>query len=154
MNHRYRANTIYMLNFFTKEEEKRIISTIKTAEKNTSGEIRVHLIDDLESLSVLDAAAETFHFLEMDETDQRNGVLFFIAPKEHQFAILGDTGINDLVPSNFWDEVKELVKRHFVKSDFAEGVCQGVNLVGEKLKAYFPYQKDDKNELPDDISYS
>jgi uncharacterized membrane protein len=90
----------------------------------------------------------------MDRTELRNGVLLFLAPEKKEFAILGDEGIDKKVPEHFWEEVRDLMQKHFREGDFAEGVCRGVALAGQKLKEFFPYQKDDKNELPDDISYS
>jgi uncharacterized membrane protein len=89
----------------------------------------------------------------MHKTDLRNGVLFFLAVKDRKFAILGDAGINAAVPDNFWDEVKETVLAEFKQERFAEGLEKGILMAGEKLKEFFPYQSDDVNELPDDISF-
>ncbi|MCB0517847.1 MAG: TPM domain-containing protein [Lewinellaceae bacterium] len=141
-----------MIDFFSKEEEGRIISTIKEAEKQTSGEIRVHLERDYEG-SIMGAAYRTFLGLGMDRTKERNGVLIFLVPERKDFAIYGDRGINEKVPNGFWEEVRNVMQGNFRDGRFAEGVCQGVQLAGEKLRAYFPWQKGDKNELPDEISY-
>ncbi len=142
-----------MIDFFKKEEERQIVQAIKKAEKRTSGEIRVHLERELDGHDVLDVAAEVFYLLEMEKTDARNGVLFLIVPEEHKFAVIGDKGINEKVPANFWDDIKDRMVVHFKKADYAKGVIEGVDLVGEKLHEFFPYQSDDKNELPDEISY-
>ncbi len=141
-----------MIDFFSKDEEGRIIATIKEAEKQTSGEIRVHMERDYQG-SILGAAHRTFLALGMDRTKERNGVLIFIVPDRHDFAIYGDRGINAKVPENFWEEVRNVMQEHFRKGMFAEGVCQGVQRAGEKLKAVFPWQRGDKNELADEISY-
>jgi uncharacterized membrane protein len=141
-----------MIDFFSKEEEKRIIQTIREAEKQTSGEIRVHLERNYEG-SVIGAASRTFIALNMSRTKERNGVLIFIVPDRHEFAIFGDKGINQKVPPNFWEEVRNVMQVNFRNSMFAEGVCQGVKLAGEKLKEYFPWTDGDRNELPDEISY-
>jgi uncharacterized membrane protein len=79
--------------------------------------------------------------------------LFYLAVKDHKFAIIGDAGINAAVPDNFWDEVKERMLEEFKLERFAEGLIDGIQMAGEKLKEFFPYQADDINELPDDISF-
>jgi len=141
-----------MVKFFNEEEAARIVEAIKEAELNTSGEIRVHLQKRCWG-NILKGAGSAFHRLKMDETELRNGVLIYIVPSKHQFAIIGDKGINEKVPDDFWEEVKELMQAYFRKNRFAEGVCEGVRLSGEKLKEHFPWQDDDENELPDEISY-
>jgi len=142
-----------MLKFFTKEDEERIIQAIQAAERNTSGEIRVHLEKKLGS-DVLKEAQQTFAKLGMHKTEARNGVLIFLAPEHRQFAILGDEGINKIVGDNFWQEERDLLQQHFRQGAYADGICLAIAQVGEKLKAHFPYQQDDTNELSDEISYS
>lgn len=137
--------------FLTVEEEQAIIKAIKAAEINTSGEIRVHIEKTTEK-PPMDKALEVFYQLEMEKTEQRNGVLFYIAVESKKFAILGDDGINSKVPDNFWDEEKELVLNHFAKGEFTTGLELAIVKVGEKLKEFFPYQSDDTNELSDEIS--
>ncbi|HMR43826.1 MAG TPA: TPM domain-containing protein [Saprospiraceae bacterium] len=143
-----------MAKFFSRHDEDRIVAAIQEAECDTSGEIRVHLQTEFaEGAPVLEAASETFHYLKMDETEQRNGVLIFIAPTAHQFAILGDKGINEKVPENFWEDVRNVLQADFRQGKFADGLCKGIAMVGQKLKNFFPYQSNDVNELPDEISY-
>lgn len=142
-----------MINFFKKEEEARIIQAIKNAENKTSGEIRVHLERKTGGTPILAVAAEVFHILKMDETEARNGVLILLVPAEKQFGIIGDKGINEVVPVHFWEDVRDIMKQHFANGQFAQGLIEGIEKVGQKLKEYFPYQTDDTNELPDDISY-
>lgn len=142
-----------MIRFFQPEDEDRIIAAIQEAELNTSGEIRVHLEDNLKT-AVLPAAEKTFLRLGMHKTEARNGVLIFIAPEKRQLAIVGDKGINEKVPEDFWGEERDIMLAHFKTGAYADGVCAAVQQVGAKLKTFFPYQSDDENELPDDISYS
>ncbi len=137
--------------FLTAEEEQAIVSAIKNAEKNTSGEIRVH-IEKTTDKPPMERALEVFYFLKMDATELKNGVLFYVAVKSKKFAILGDEGINKLVPANFWDTEKDILAAHFSKEEYAIGLQQTITKVGEKLKAFFPYQSDDTNELSDEIS--
>jgi len=140
------------VNFFSKEEKDKIKSAVKEAELNTSGEIRVH-VDNHCKEDVMDRAAWWFGKLEMQKTEQRNGVLFYLAVKDHKFAILGDAGINAVTSDDFWDEIKENILSHFKESRFADGLQEGILMAGKALKEHFPYQDDDVNELSDDISF-
>lgn len=137
---------------FTKEQQKQIVEAIKQAEHNTSGEIRVH-IEDTCKIDVLDRAADVFAMLKMHKTELRNGVLFYLSVEDRKFAILGDAGINAKVPSNFWESVKETVLEQFKLGNNTEGLVKGILMAGEKLKAHFPFQKNDVNELSDEISF-
>ncbi len=139
--------------FLKKKEGDKILKSIKNAEKKTSGEIRVHFQKKIKK-PVIEAAVDTFFRLKMDETKDRNGVLFFIVPRKKQFAIIGDEGINNVVPDDFWEEVKSILETHFKDKSWAEGLIKGIEITGEKLKKYFPHEEDDKNELSDEISYS
>lgn len=138
---------------FTSEQKKRIKAAIEEAEVNTSGEIRVHLEDRCKKNNVLDRAAQMFAELDMHKTDARNGVLIYMAVKDHKFAIIGDAGINTKVEDDFWDITKEKMLQHFKSGDLTQGLVEGILCAGERLKEHFPYQKDDKNELSDDISF-
>jgi uncharacterized membrane protein len=138
--------------FFSSTEKKKLEEAIAHAEHNTSGEIRIH-IENVCKENVLDRAAFVFNKLGMKNTEQRNGVLFYLAVKSKKFAIIGDSGINSVVPLDFWDDVKEKLSLLFSKGDFTEGLCLGIEMAGEHLKKFFPYQKDDINELPDEISF-
>lgn len=139
-------------NFFTKEQKQEITLAISQAENNTSGEIRVHVENECRG-DVLARAANVFEKLGMTKTELRNGVLVYLAVKSHKFAILGDQGINEKVPEHFWDEVRELMQGHFSRQEFAKGLAQGIQMAGLQLKAHFPLQADDQNELPDEISF-
>lgn len=141
-----------MAKLLNEQEEQQVVQAIKAAEKNTSGEIRVHMENSCKG-QVLNRAAQVFKTLKMHETELRNGVLFYLAVKDRQFAILGDAGINHKVPDNFWDEIKENMQSAFKEGNFAKGLSEGIAAAGEQLSTHFPYQKDDVNELSDDISY-
>lgn len=143
------SNAITILN---REEDRRVVEAIKQAERNTSGEIKVHIENrckgDVEERSLI-----VFNKLKLNETKLRNGVLIYLAVRDHKFAILGDEGINNVVGQGFWNDVKDLMLSHFKENRFADGLEQGIQRCGEKLKTYFPYQSDDINEIPDEISY-
>ena len=130
--------------FLTSEEEAAIIDAIRRAEKNTSGEIRVHI----EATS----KSPDFDMLHMENTRQRNGVLIYIAVDDRTLVILGDQGINDMVDPFFWESTKDIIIGHFKNGDMKNGLVEGILKAGEQLKKYFPYNKGDKNELSDEIS--
>lgn len=138
--------------FFTIEQKQQITQAVKDAEHNTSGEIRVHIESDCNE-DVLDRAAYIFAQLDMHKTKLRNGVLFYLSINDRKFAILGDAGINAVTPDNFWDEIKETVISEFKKGEYALGLSTGIKMAGDALKKHFPYQKNDINELSDEISF-
>lgn len=139
--------------FLSKEEEQEIVQAIVEAEKNTSGEVRVH-IEKQSNITPLERAKEVFFELKMEATKDRNGVLFYVSVTDKKFAIIGDKGINDLVAPDFWNETKEIVLNHFKQGAFKQGLVEGILSAGNQLKAYFPYQSDDENELSNEISKS
>ena len=138
--------------FFSEEDKLFITNAIKDAEVNTSGEIRVHLETKCKE-DVLDRAAFIFEKLKIHETKLRNGVLFYLAVEDRKFAILGDAGINQVTSEDFWDNIKVEMLTHFKDGDFSKGLVHGIQMTGEALKSYFPYQRDDVNELSDEISF-
>jgi uncharacterized membrane protein len=137
--------------FLTKDEEIAVVEAIRMAEKNTSGEIRVHLEPHCKD-DVFDCAAEVFDFLHMDNTKLSNGVLIYVAVEDRTLVIMGDKGINDKVPPHFWESTNEAIITQFKKGNMKQGLVDGILQAGEQLKKHFPYTKTDKNELPDDIS--
>lgn len=137
--------------FLTQEEEQEIVQAIVSAEKNTSGEIRVH-IEEISDKPPIERAKEVFSSLEMHKTEAKNGVLFYVGVANKGFAILGDEGINTVVESDFWDCTKDIVLENFKNKEFKKGLVEGILRAGEKLKHYFPYESDDTNELSNEIS--
>ena len=135
-----------------KEQQAHILDAIKEAEKETSGEIRVHIETRL-SGDVLDRASWIFKKIGMDRTKERNGVLFYLAIKNRKFAIIGDTGINARVPEGYSDKIKNVMESDFREKRFSDGLAKGILMAGDQLKEHFPHLADDVNELPDEISF-
>lgn len=140
------------VNILNREEDRQVVEAIQQAERNTSGEIKVHIENHCKG-NVEQRSLFVFKHLKLNETKLHNGVLIYLSVKDRKFAILGDEGIDKVVEEGFWNDVKDLMLSHFKEGRFAEGLVQGIQRCGEKLKAYFPYQTDDINEIPDDISY-
>lgn len=138
---------------FSKKEEQIVIQAVQDAERMTSGEIRVHVESNCPEPQVLDRAVHVFDSLQMENTQLRNGVLIYLAVVSKQFAIIGDVGINEVVPEGFWNRAVEAMRPLLAKGETALAVAAGARMVGELLKDKFPCQGDDKNELSDEISY-
>jgi uncharacterized membrane protein len=137
--------------FLTKEEEQEIVEAIRMAEKETSGEIRVH-IEKTTSKVPFYRALEVFHLLKMDETQLKNGVLIYLAVKDKAFVICGDKGIDEAVSDDFWVSTKEAMAAQFQTGNFKQGLIDGITKAGEQLQKYFPYEEGDTNELSNEIS--
>lgn len=138
--------------FLTETAKERIVIAIKDAELNTSGEIKVHIEETCPTEDPVERAKQVFQYLLLDRTAQRNGVLFYLAHVSHKFAILGDEGIDKVVPINFWDGIRDSMRQYFLQEDFAGGLQMGIREAGNQLKKFFPYHQDDINEISDDIS--
>ncbi len=142
-----------MVNFFSSDQEAAIIDAIRQAELATSGEIRVHLEMDAKRGALVEAQ-RVFNKLGMQRTKDRNGVLILLEPDRKEFAVIGDSGINEVVPKDFWDESRNLMQEHFRRGDFVGGLLPAIARIGAQLSEFFPYDAaTDTNELPDDISY-
>lgn len=137
--------------FLSTEQEQEIVSAIRAAEKNTSGEIRVH-IEKNTNLDVFDRAKEVFHMLKMDNTKEQNGVLIYVAVDDRTFVIYGDEGINLVVEDDFWDTTRDAILAQFKKGDFKQGLVDGILRAGKALAVHFPWDQYNTNELSDTIS--
>ena len=140
--------------FFSHEEKELILQAIRDAEQQTSGEIRVYVENRCRFVDPMDRAAEIFFGLKMDHTQERNGVLVYIALRDRQLAILGDAGIHKQVGKEFWEkEVRQMIDE-FHADHYATGIAKVITEIGEALRTHFPYAGNkDKNELPDDIVF-
>src|ERR1035437_2043100 len=142
------------IDFLSTNEKQLIVSAIQSAEKQTSGEIRVFVESHCRFVHPLDRAAEVFHQLKMEQTAARNAVLLYVAMKDRQLALYGDKGVHEKVGDAFWNEKVKLILSHFRKEKYGEGMARIISEIGEALSLHFPYDKDtDKNELPDDIVF-
>lgn len=137
--------------FLNKREEQEIIEAILEAERNTSGEIRVHIEAGTGGDPYI-RAKEIFHDLKMDNTRNGNGVLIYVAVDDHKFTIYGDEGIYKVVPPGFWDETRDIMQAHFKHKEYKTALVEGILKAGAELKAHFPWNARDANELGNEIS--
>ena len=138
--------------FLSAQDETRVVEAIRIAESNTSGEIRVHLENSAKDMNAFDRAAQVFDFLHMNNTKHSNGVLIYVAVADKTLVIMGDKGINNVVPSNFWESTKDIIISHFKNNQIAQGLVDGVLNAGKQLQEHFPRTSNDVNELGDTIS--
>lgn len=138
--------------FLSKNDEEEVVAAIREAEKSTSGEIRVHIEKTHGKTDIFERAMEVFHLLKMDNTKLNNGVLIYVAVEDRDFVIYGDSGINDVVPTDFWESTKDVIVANFKAGNFKNGLIEGVTKAGAQLKAHFPWVENDRNELPNKIS--
>lgn len=139
--------------FFTDDEQYKIVQTIRTWEKDTTGELKLHIENECKG-DPLERAQKLFSQLKLNETKKRNAVLIYLAIKSHKFAILGDTGIHDKVTKGFWNSVAWIIEDHFKQGLYLVGALEAINLVGAKLADFFPNEDDDIDEISNDISFA
>ncbi len=137
---------------FSTKKEKQILAAIAEAEEMCSGEIRVH-IDEYCKGDPIFKAQNLFYHLEMNNTALRNGVLIYVALRDHCFSIIGDAGIDEKVPADFWETTKEKMSAYFKQNDITNGIIAGIQSAGEQLQTFFPADDSKGNELTNDISY-
>ncbi|WP_179351693.1 TPM domain-containing protein [Winogradskyella vidalii] len=137
--------------FLSPKEEAEIVEAIRIAEGTTSGEIRVHIEQQCDT-DVYEHALEVFHFLKMDNTMLRNGVLIYVAVNNKSFVIFGDQGINNIVGADFWNSTRDKIAAQFKSGNFKQGLIEGIKEAGKALSQHFPWDEDDKNELDNTIS--
>ena len=138
--------------FLNKQEEEEIIEAIRKAEKATSGEIRVHIEKTHGAADIFERSMEVFHLLKMDNTKEENGVLIYVAVEDRDFVIYGDSGINKVVPTDFWESTKDAIVAQFKAGKFKQGLIDGISKAGKELESHFPWSEDDSNELSNTIS--
>ena len=140
--------------FFTAEENDRIIQAICEAERQTSGEIRLFVESKCKYVDPIDRAAEVFYQLKMENTELRNGVIFYVATKDKQLAIYADKGIHEATGTEHWKSVVQEILAVFGRDEVVAGIIKTIKLIGKALKYHFPYNGEvDKNELPDEIIF-
>lgn len=141
-----------LADFIPSEGQRRIADAITDAERHTTGEICVHVTPRCRG-DVMKRAVKTFNRLHLYTTKRRNAVLIFIAYDDRKLAILGDTGINNAVPQGFWDGEVEELTRYLKAGRPVDGLCAIIARMGERLSQYFPGERDDENELSNEVTY-
>ena len=136
--------------FIEQLDEQKVLDAIAAAERKSSGEIRIYVSNE-NIVEPLAAAQTQFARLGMDKTNQRNGVLLYFAPRTQQFALVGDTSINEKCGDGFWREITTAMTALLKNGQFTAAVVEAVNKAGDALARHFPRDPNDANELPDKI---
>ena len=118
-------------------QHEHIAEAIRQAEAKASGEIRVSIFPKHVDNPVATAQAE-FLRLGMDKSPERNGVLIFLAPRSHKFAVIGDEGVHARCGDEFWRKLADAMSGYFRKSEFTPGIIHGVQVAGNLLAEHFP----------------
>lgn len=141
--------------FLSAAEQEQIKAAVAAAELLTSGEIRVYLEARIPWFrrDPYTRARQVFARLGMHATEERNGVLVYLATASRRFAVVGDEALHRHVGDAFWRETAEAMRAHFADDRFGDGLSGAVAAIGSQLGRHFPRRKDDVNELPDDIAY-
>jgi uncharacterized membrane protein len=138
---------------FSEADEQRIVEAIRQAEMRTSGEIRIYIEHRCKFVDPVDRAAELFFGLQMEQTQDRNGVLIYLAMKDRQLAVFGDEGIHRIVGSEFWNREVAKILAEFGALHYVDGITTIIHDIGEVVQEKFPYHSEDRNELPDNIIF-
>ncbi|MHC4331433.1 MAG: TPM domain-containing protein [Planctomycetota bacterium] len=138
--------------FLSEAESAKINSAIKEAESKTSGEIKLVMARHCWG-NVKAKASKIFKQLGLDKTQERNCVLVLFIVTNREFLIYGGQGIHEKAGQEFWDDIRDKMAAAFKQDEFGDGISRGVRLIGEKLSRYFPYQRDDTDEISDEIIY-
>ena len=135
--------------------QKKIVASIMEAESKTSGEIRVFMEHNCKYMDAMHRAQEIFANLAMEKTQARNAVIIYVALKDRQFALFGDTAIYEKAGgAEFWKKAAEKLTGHLRKNEITEGLCNCIHELGTALATHFPYDPAiKKNELPDEIVF-
>ena len=137
--------------FLSKLEHDRIVGAIREAESKTSGQIRVFIQRGKLGLDPLIAAQRQFHRLGMQKTPERNGVLIFVAPRAHKFAIVGDQAVHEKCGEQFWQLLVDAMREHFQNEKFSHALVEAIEETGKALASHFPGGSTSSNPLPDEI---
>lgn len=139
-------------NFFTASEQQLLVDAIAKAEQLTSGEIRLH-IENFCFGSELNGAVKVFKKLNMHQTQERNGILIYLAVVSRKVAIIGDEGIHQKLGQEFWEKISGNLIAEFKANKKAGALAAAIVECGEQLGKYFPVKDDDRNELSNSISF-
>ena len=142
-----------MSNFLTNTEMASLVEAIKTAENDSTGEIRIH-IDSTSEDHNAEIAFEVFKTLCKDKTAEKNAVLFHVNFEQKYLTIIGDEGINNCVHQNFWDVMHDYITSEFAKGNFHKALKSSVLKTGIELKKHFPIKGENPNELSNEITFS
>ncbi|EJL71011.1 TPM domain-containing protein [Chryseobacterium populi] len=142
-----------MSNFLTNQQIAALVEAIQAAEKHSTGEIRVHIDSTTENHNA-ETAFEVFKKLCMNNTADRNAVLFHVNFEQKYLTIIGDVGIHEKVYQSFWDHLHDYITSEFAKGNYFKALKSAILETGIELKKYFPVKGENPNQLSNEITFS
>lgn len=139
--------------FLSEEELERIKRTVSEAEKTTSGEIRVVIRGSLDKGvgTPREQAIHEFYRLGMQNTRDKTGVLVLLVLKERKIEVIGDSGINEKIAPQTWDNIVFIMSDGIRIGERCKTICAAVIKIGAILSYHFPRKSDDTNELLNEV---
>jgi uncharacterized membrane protein len=131
-----------------------IIEANKEAEKETTGEIRVHLSKRWFEKDTYIRAWRLFNQFNMSNTANRNAVLLYVNLRKKKFAVVGDSGIHQKVGQDFWEKLVITLRQDLRSTHPERAIGSAVESIGKALKKFFPIDsaQTNKNELSDEVT--
>ena len=143
-----------MNNYLSNTEMASLVEAIKQAENQSTGEIRVH-IDSTSVDNNAKVAFDVFKKLGMDQTKERNAVLFHVNFEKKYLTIIGDKGIHEKVHQKFWNDLHDKITLSFSEGKYYQGLHDAILETGMELKNFFPIKDgENPNELSNEITFS
>jgi uncharacterized membrane protein len=125
--------------FLSALDHDAVVAAIRDAEKKTTGRIHV-FVSHHKTTDPVAAARKHFLRMKMDRTRHRNGVLIFVSPKSHRFAVIGDQGVHEKCGDEFWTRVAAAMTEHFKAEKLTDGLLHAISKAGELLAEKFPHE--------------
>ena len=135
---------------------RRIEKRVASSERAHTGELRVCVEAGLplsylwRGASARERAIAMFGKLRVWDTEHNNGVLIYLLLAERRIEIVADRGITQRVPEHTWQDISDAMGAAFQGGDYARGLLDAVDRVGELLAQHFPANgsQSNPNELP------
>ena len=133
-------------------DEEKLVEAIDRAEEGNRGEVMVHVEAECPTEEPLARAEELFGELGMHETEDRTGVLLYVADMDRKCAVYADEGIFESCGQDFWDHVVDEVAEGYREKKPIAGLVQAVDEIGDVLREQVPGEDTEGDELPDEVS--
>jgi len=124
--------------FHERIDQARLIPALAEAESKSKGKIYVY-VSHRPITDAMEAARKRFAKLGLGKLhEHRASVLIYLAPRTHQFAIVGDTAIHERCGEAFWKELAEGLSRDLKAGDVTAALLNAVARLEKTLVQHFP----------------
>lgn len=135
----------------TLDDETELLRAVANAERGNRGEVRLHL----EARCVgepLARARALYERLGMRATKDDTGVLLYVATASRVCAVYSGAGVVAKPPEGFWKGVTDAVAQGFGGGQPVKGLRDGLQRIGDMLRAQVPGDDVAGDELPNTLS--